>query len=77
MHIPEEEAAVSKSVATSPRHPSLGLVTPPPPPQTSVGEMPFELPFKIKFPRAAEGSRAIPTKDFAEASTEAIKLFGE
>lgn len=86
LHIPEEEAAAataSKSVATSPRHPSLGLMrvtTPPPsmsPTTPHVGEMPFELPFKIKFPKASEGSKAIPTKDFVEASTEAIKLFGE
>ena len=83
LHIPEEEAAAaaSKSVATSPRHPSLGLVTLPPPqsvsPTSYAGETPFELPFKVKFPIASGESKAIPTKDFVEASTEAIKLFGE
>ena len=39
--------------------------------------MAFELPFKVKFPRASEGGGTIATKDFVEASTEAIKLFGE
>ena len=39
--------------------------------------MAFELPFRVKFPRASEGGGTIATKDFVEASTEAIKLFGE
>merc|ERR1719270_1602890 len=72
----------SRSAATSPKHPSLGLrMTPTPPPAQSfsppprVNEMAFELPFRVKFPRASEGGGTIATKDFVEASMEAIKLF--